>query len=245
MWCCAVAIKFLQKRFFVYVCKCNANVAIVVVMQKNKKTIIFDLGGVILDIHVERSFTALAMLGISSDMLVEKNCLMNENIQLFDRGDISAEDFFAYVESCLSDRVRALQADDLRERVEDVWNLMLGDFSREKLQAIKELRAKGYRVVMLSNTNEGHWTAIEKRFSKASGELLEDCFDALYLSYRMHMRKPEKEIFLELMRCEGVTPQECVFYDDSAENCEAARSVGIEAVLVERNSPWGAMLEHY
>lgn len=214
-------------------------------MQKNKKIIIFDLGGVILDLYVERSFTALSMLGVSAAMLAEKNCLMNEKMQLFDKGDISADEFFAYVEGSLSGAVSALHPDDLRERVQDVWNLMLGDFSHEKLQAIKDLRAKGYRVVMLSNTNEGHWQTIEKRFFKVSGEQLENCFDELYLSYRMHMRKPEKDIFLELVRCEGVAPEECVFYDDSAENCEVARSIGMDAVVVERNSPWGDMLECY
>ena len=212
-------------------------------MHNNKKIIIFDLGGVILDIHVERSFKALAMLGIGADMLDETSCLMNEKIQLFDRGDISADDFFSYIESFLSGNACVLHPDDLRERVQDVWNMMLGDFPCEKLQTIRELRAKGYRVVMLSNTNEGHWHAIEQRFFRASGEQLEDCFDALYLSYRMHSRKPEKEIFLELMSCESVAPEECIFYDDSAENCEAARSLGIDAVQLERNSQWGSTFD--
>jgi putative hydrolase of the HAD superfamily len=98
---------------------------------------------------------------------------------------------------------------------------------------------------MLSNTNDGHWTTIEKRFFNASGESLENCFDALYLSYRMHRRKPEKEIFLELMNSEGVTPDECIFYDDSAENCEAARSLGIDAVQLERNSSWGSAFDAF
>ena len=211
-------------------------------MPKDKKIIIFDLGGVILDLYVERSFAALAKLGISTGMLTEKNCLMNEKIQLFDRGDISADDFFSYIESCLPAGVRELPSSSLRERVQDIWCMMLGDFSHKKLQIIKALRAKGYRVVMLSNTNEGHWQAIEKCFFKASGEPLGSCFDALYLSYRMHMRKPEKEIFLELLRCEGAEPCECLFLDDSAENCEAARELGIEAVLMERNAPWGDIL---
>lgn len=210
-------------------------------MQKDKKIIIFDLGGVVLDLYVERSFAALAKLGISTDMLTEKNCLMNEKIQSFDRGDISADDFFSYIESCLPADIRELSSASLRERVQDIWCMMLGDFSHKKLQIIKALRAKGYRVVMLSNTNEGHWQAIENCFFNASGEPLRSCFDALYLSYRMHMRKPEKGIFLELMRCEGVTPEECIFFDDSAENCDAARSVGVDAVLVERNSSWGSM----
>ena len=59
----------------------------------------------------------------------------------------------------------------------------------------------------------------------------------------MHRRKPEKEIFLELMSCEGIAPEECIFYDDSFENCEAARNVGIEAVLLERNSQWGSTFD--
>lgn len=215
------------------------------VVHNNKKIIIFDLGGVILDIHVERSFKALAMLGISADMLDESSCLMNEKIQLFDRGDISSDDFFSYIESFLSGSACALHPDDLRERVEDIWNMMLGDFPLEKLHTIKELRAKGYRVVMLSNTNDGHWTTIEKRFFNASGESLENCFDALYLSYRMHKRKPESEIFLELMNSEGVAPDECIFYDDSAENCETARSLGIDAVQLERNSSWGSAFDAF
>ena len=94
---------------------------------------------------------------------------------------------------------------------------------------------------MLSNTNAGHWQAIEQRFFNTTGELLVNNFDALYLSYRMHMRKPERNIFFELARCEGVEPCECLFYDDSAENCDAACSVGIDAVVVERNSSWGSM----
>ena len=52
------------------------------------------------------------------------------------------------------------------------------------------------------------------------------------------MRKPEPEIFLELLRCEGAEPQDCIFFDDSQENCDAARSMGIDAVKVERNAAW-------
>ena len=92
---------------------------------------------------------------------------------------------------------------------------------------------------MLSNTNDGHWDEIERIFTGATGEKLEECFDALYLSYRMHRRKPEKEIFLELLASENAKPEECIFFDDSEENCEAARSVGITAIKMERNAPWG------
>ena len=55
----------------------------------------------------------------------------------------------------------------------------------------------------------------------------------------MHLRKPEKEIFLELLASECADASECIFFDDSEENCAVAREVGIDAVKIERNEPWG------
>lgn len=211
-------------------------------MLKDKRLIIFDLGGVVLDLHVEHTFGALMALGVDKAMLTENDCLMNDVMQRFDRGDITADDFFAYIEEHLPAGVRELPAGELRERVQDIWNMMLGGFPQAKLQRIRELRAAGYRVVMLSNTNEGHWSTIEKHFRYAAGEPLDNCFDALYLSYLMHRRKPEPEIFLDLLRDEGVEPADALFVDDSEENCAVARSLGIEAVHVERNAPWGESL---
>ena len=54
----------------------------------------------------------------------------------------------------------------------------------------------------------------------------------------MHKRKPEPEIFQELLTKENVAAADCLFFDDSAENCEVARSLGIDAVLMKRNAPW-------
>lgn len=70
---------------------------------------------------------------------------------------------------------------------------------------------------------------------------MSELFDALYLSYKMRMRKPEPEIFLELLRSEGAEPNECLFFDDSQQNCDAARSLGIEAIMVERNASWSGV----
>ena len=131
-----------------------------------------------------------------------------------------------------------MSAAELDDEVQRVWNLMLGDIPAEKLRRLEALRDAGYRVVMLSNTNSGHWPRIEELFVEACGKLPAECFDALYLSYQMHCRKPDSEIFLSLLENEGAEPADCLFFDDSAENCAAARALGIDAVLVERNASW-------
>lgn len=209
--------------------------------MKNKRVLIFDLGGVLLDVHIERSFGALVALGIDASVLSESECLMNSMIQKYDRGDVTTDEFYDYIAQQLPASVRSLPVEELRERIHDIWNMMLGSFSLDKLKCIKSLRAQGYRIVMLSNTNEGHWENIERIFRMTTGEQLSDCFDSLYLSYEMHQRKPEPEIFLSLLRNEGVGASECIFFDDLDENCEAARSVGISAVLMERNGVWNSL----
>ena len=191
-----------------------------------------------LDINVNLSFGALVALGLDARMLTEENCLVNETILKFDRGEIPADEFYSYIEGWLPEQVRLLPAEELRERVADIWNMMLGSYAPAKIGRIRELRSQGKRVVLLSNTNEGHWGEIERRLYYAAGCRMDELFDELYLSYRMRMRKPEPEIFQELLRCEGAEPKDCIFFDDSQENCDAARCVGIDAVKVERNAAW-------
>jgi putative hydrolase of the HAD superfamily len=185
----------------------------------------------------------MAALGVPADMLTERGCLMNSMMMQFDRGDITADEMFGYIKSFLPAAVREKTGAGLDGEILRVWNLMLGDIPADKLQRLAALRGAGYRVVMLSNTNSGHWPRIEQLFIEAGGKLPSECFDALYLSYLMRRRKPEPGIFLTLLESEGVEAADCLFFDDSAENCAAARALGIDAVLVERNALWEGMFD--
>lgn len=205
------------------------------------KVYIFDLGGVLLDLDVERSFGALAGLGMNTALLTEKNCLVNEMIQRFDMGDVEEDAFFEYIASCLP--ASGLSGDALRQRLACAWNMMLGGIAPEKLRVISGLRSRGSRVVMLSNTNIAHWPRIEEIFVEAAGQKPDELFDALYLSFRMHKRKPCAEIFHELLHGEAAAAGDCIFFDDSAENCEAAQRLGIKSVLVKRNASWKGLFD--
>lgn len=207
-------------------------------MFEGKKLLIFDLGGVLIDLHVDRSFAALVGLGVNPSILTERNCLINDYMQRFDRGDILREEMFAYMVSQLPAMSRETLGNAAACTMQGIWNQMLGEYAPYKFRRIQELRSRGYRVVMLSNTNDGHWDEIERKFADTMGEPLQNYFDAFYLSYLMHCRKPEKEIFTLLLSAEGVAPCECLFFDDSPENCDAARALGIDAVLMERNAQW-------
>ena len=145
---------------------------------------------------------------------------------------------FGYMASQLPSAVRNELGDGLDARLHEVWEMMLGEYAPYKFECLRRLRSRGYRVVMLSNINDGHWGEVERRFEATMSEPLANFFDALYLSYRMHKRKPEPEIFQELLTKENVAAADCLFFDDSAENCEVARSLGIDAVLMKRNAPW-------
>ena len=212
-------------------------------MLTGKKVLIFDLGGVVIDLFVDRTFAAMVALGVPAEMLTEQGCLMNARMMQFDRGDITTGEMFAYIKSFIPQSVADKLGAELDDEVQRVWNLMLGDIPAAKLQHLAALRGAGYRVVMLSNTNSGHWPRIEQLFAQAAGKSPAECFDALYLSYFMRRRKPEPEIFLSLIESEGVKPGDCLFFDDSAENCAAARALGIDAVHVERNAPWDGIFK--
>jgi putative hydrolase of the HAD superfamily len=207
-------------------------------MLQGKKVLIFDLGGVVLDLFVERSFAAMLSLGVPAEMLTESGCLMNEWMMQYDRGDITTDEMFGYIKSFIPAAVREELGAELDSEVQRIWNLMLGDIPVAKLQRLAALRQSGYRVVMLSNTNSGHWPRIEQLFVEAGGKLPSECFNSLYLSFLMRSRKPDPEIFLSLIGNEGVEAADCLFFDDSAENCAAARALGIDAVHVERNASW-------
>lgn len=214
-------------------------------MFTGKKLLIFDLGGVLIDLYIERSFAALVAMGADASLLTEKECLLNRVMKQFDCGAITTEEMFGYIASQLPPQTREAFGEALPRRIGEVWNMMLGDYHLYKFSRLRELRSRGYRVVMLSNTNEGHWGLIEKKFLEVAGEPLSAFFDALYLSFQMHCRKPEPEIFLSLLAEEGVPAGEALFFDDSAENCEAARALGIEAVQLRRNAPWSGSLMNF
>jgi len=190
-------------------------------MEKNIKNIVFDLGGVLIDLDFNRAVSGLQKAGFTH---------VKEQIQAFDRegifqkfelGEMTAEEF----RSAIRENSTVTLTD---EEVDALWNLMLLDIPREKLELLLELRSK-YMIYLLSNTNAIHWDYVCKNAFNYHGFRVKDYFEETFLSFEMHLAKPGKAIFEKMLEDANLLPKETLFIDDSEANCKAAEEVGIHA----------------
>ena len=93
----------------------------------------------------------------------------------------------------------------------------------DKIAALKDT---GYSIYILSNYSE------ELFRMPTTGALFLDLLDGGIVSYQVHALKPEPEIYQILLDKYGLQAEECLFFDDRADNVESARALGIQAVQV-------------
>lgn len=195
---------------------------------QNLQAIIFDLGGVLLNIDYQLTEQAFAALNIPD---FETHFSQLKQSPLFDdleTGRISAADF------CQALR-RQTGASFTNEEIITAWNAMLLDFPRRRLQILQQLSLR-YRLFLLSNTNEIHETAFNHIFvqCQGAGEHLAHYFDKIYYSHRLGMRKPDEDIFLHILRENALKPEATLFIDDSPQHIETARRLGIQTIFLEK-----------
>ena len=191
------------------------------------KNIIFDLGGVVIDLERENAVKALEKLGISDASVLLGEYSQKGPFLKLETGEISSAEFYDLL---LSQCKEGTTCKDIRDAFEE----FLVGIPAERLQIIDELRAKGYRLFVLSNTNPimyNHW--IEAEFRKA-GKSIQDYFDGIVTSFSEGTCKPDPVIFENLIRRYGLNPSETIMLDDSEKNLEAARSLGLHVKLIEK-----------
>lgn len=197
----------------------------------DRKNLIFDLGGVLLDITPEATLAALKALGVDERFLTDGFNLRNEMLHGLECGLVAPEQMYATLAESMSMEC----SPEACKEIKDAWCAILGDFAVEKLRCLRNLRSRGYRVFLLSNTNAIHWEVIKEKLRAAEGRELVDYFDGVYLSFEMHACKPDAAIFEQLLDAERIDAAEAMFFDDSRENCAAAASLGIATYVMERN----------
>lgn len=179
------------------------------------KTLIFDFGQIFIDLQPEVAFQKLKHLGIG-DFTAE----MLENNLKYETGQITSQEFLQFYQKQFPE--------EKLQTIVETWNAVLGDFPLHRLHFLEDLAAqKRFRLILLSNTNELHLQCIAERFS-----FFEDfiaCFDRIYFSHEIGMRKPDSAIYQLVMEENKLNPQECFFIDDLKENTEAAEKAGISS----------------
>ena len=190
-------------------------------MDKKIKNIVFDLGGVLVDLDFKAAINGLQQAGFAN--VKEQLMAFDQGgiFQKFELGEMTAEEF----RTAIRENSTVTLTD---EEIDALWNAMLLEIPREKLELILNLRGK-YMVYLLSNTNSIHWDYVCKNAFNYRGFRVNDYFEETFLSYEMHLAKPNKAIFEKVLHDANLLPEETLFIDDSEANCKAAEEVGIHA----------------
>lgn len=187
------------------------------------KNIIFDLGGVLVDLDRDACIEEFRKLGFpqADEML---NTYRQKGVfKELEMGTVSPQDLYKYIEGIVG---RAIEP----EKIDQALYAFLVDLPVYKLQMLLDLR-KDYKVFMLSNTNAIMMPFMEQTFFKQQGLSIGNYFDRLFLSYEMGMLKPDAEIFETLLSQAGIEAHETLFVDDAEPNIESALSLGFRTYL--------------
>lgn len=200
------------------------------------KNIIFDFGGVLVDLDKVRCLEAFARIGFPEAAGMIDAYSQQGLFGKLEEGTISPQEFCAEVR-----HLTGCQATD--ECIWEAWNLFLVGIPTWKLEALVELR-KHYPLYLLSNTNEPHWKHAVERFFPYGEWRVEDYFDRIFLSYELHQVKPGADIFRTVIEQAGVVPEETLFIDDAAANCATARSLGLHTYQPLPGEDWRKLFGH-
>ena len=150
-------------------------------------------------------------------------------------GRITAEDFRRELSLLVG---RELSMDDCYQ----AWHGYVDHVPKRNLEAILSLRARGYKVCLLSNTNPFMMQWADNDFD-GEGHPIGYFFDAMYLSYECQAMKPRREIFEMMLKGQQAQPEETLFVDDGPRNVEAAIALGMQTLCPQNNEDWIEPLE--
>lgn len=190
-------------------------------MQKIQN-IIFDLGGVLLNIDFHLSEKAFEQLGVENFNAFFNQFHSNDLFKKLETGmdvDLFYEEFRSNSNTSLSNN-----------QIQVAWNALLLNFRQESIKALPGLRKK-YKLFVLSNTNEIHLQEFQKRFTlEMQLSSFDDLFDAAYYSHRIGFRKPNADAFQFVLEKHQLIPEETLFIDDSINNIETAQQLGFQTI---------------
>ena len=186
------------------------------------QVIIFDLGGVLLNLDYTLTTKAFMSLGMTDFENRYSQLQQTDLFDLFETGRVSP---FHFINRLLDQ----LPPGTTANQVVHAWDAMILDFPVDRLEWLQQLKNE-HRIFLLSNTNTLHIDAVKRALKKAVGhDRLEDYFEQVFLSHEIGMRKPHVETFTWIVDQIGVNPEDCLFIDDSPQHVEGALKAGLKA----------------
>ncbi len=193
-------------------------------IDKGVKNIIFDFGGVILDIDMNKSVEAFAKLGITGFKADDIHPNTRSFFEELEMGKLTTPQFFEHVLSEYGGNTQKVSQRDLFE----AWSALLLPFDSKKVAVIERLHNdKKYNLYLLSNTNYPHRVRFLNNFTRQFGYDMETLFEKCYYSDELEMRKPDANIYKYVLKDAGLKAEETLFIDDNQINLPSAEECGI------------------
>lgn len=189
------------------------------------KNIIFDLGGIFIDIDylkTEKAFIQLGVINFNSLYNQQKSSALFEDLET---GKITPYQFCNALKNLT-------QLPLTNQQIIEAWNAMLGNFQKEKLEWLQTLYSK-YNLYLFSNTNQIHFDAFNEILKSDTGfDSLNSFFKKSFYSHQIHLRKPYPSSFKHILKQEKLKASETLFFDDTEVNIQGAQKAGLHAILI-------------
>jgi FMN phosphatase YigB (HAD superfamily) len=189
------------------------------------KNIIFDLGGVLLDLDFQRTIIAFEKLGLKNFESMFSQFTADELFEKLETGQLSEAAFYAAVKTRTSRAITEAEIDH-------AWNALILNFRTKSLELLDMLSAD-YKLYLLSNTNSIHLKYFTELFTRETGKpLLDKHFTKAWYSNEIGLRKPGAQIFEYVLQAESLQAAETLFIDDTLTNIETAQKLGFKTHLL-------------
>ncbi|MDO7877394.1 HAD family phosphatase [Hymenobacter sp. ASUV-10] len=189
--------------------------------------LLFDFGGVIINIDYDRTLAAMRQLSRAGSAIEFTQAQQAELFDQLETGHLTPAEFRAGLRAGYE-----LEASD--EALDAAWHAMLLDVPAERLALIGELRRRGHQTALLSNTNVLHIGAINQQLATQYGfrQGIADVLDRVFYSQEVGLRKPGGEIFRHVLREMNWEPADVLFIEDSPQHIATARRLGLQVLYL-------------
>lgn len=191
----------------------------------NIKNVVFDLGGVVIDLDRSRAVAELQKLGLANADEILGLYGQKEPFYGLETGQRSTADFFDLLRKEMHPGVTDRQ-------ITDAFNAFLVDLPAKRLEMLRRMRMAGYRIFVLSNTNPLMFNTWIANAFRQEGGSINDYFDGVVASFQELTCKPDVRIFETVLRRYGLEGSETLMLDDSDKNCAAAAQAGMHAFRI-------------
>ncbi len=188
--------------------------------MKNIKVIIFDFGGVILNINYQNTIDSFRKLGVIKPENFYSKEMQFQIFNLLETGKITEKQFLS--------ELKLMTENASVKEIKKAWVSMLLDLPKSRLETLKILKNK-YRLFLLSNTNSIHINYIKNSLGDVKWKSFCNLFEEIYLSHEIGIRKPNVEAFQFILKKQNLSSNEVLFIDDSLQHIQGAKRLGIHS----------------